>query len=189
MRARSVAPTLSGVVTEWPAHQRPSDATPTESAHRYTTTKSARHAAGRSTTSGQTACAPSATSATEPRASAASATRFSRKSAPINRLGNSGKPSASTRRSVRRTPAFVGNMAYPQAGGRGTKPVMEIMSGLSRKCQTPSQAEESAKRAAFMVEPRSKEEFAACLATAVAGALMWVGVPAIMSALHIGGVW
>ena len=73
-------------------------------------------------------------------------------------------------------------MAYPP-----DKPVMEILSSLSRKCQSPSQVDVSGNRQRLW--PGSRKELAACLKLAIAGAAVWLGVPAIMSALHVGGVW
>jgi hypothetical protein len=37
--------------------------------------------------------------------------------------------------------------------------------------------------------PKSGEEVAACVFLAAAGAAAILGVPAIMSVLHLGGVW
>lgn len=44
-------------------------------------------------------------------------------------------------------------------------------------------------RGRYSIVPRDKESLKACLAVAAAGAAAWVGIPAIMSALHLGGVW
>lgn len=183
MKARSDVRPLSGIVTVWPEHQRPSSATHTESERPYTSTRSARSAAASTTTCAQTARAQHATKGRSQSPSAGSGTRYTRKSAPINRLGRSGRPSASTRRNVRRTPGFVANTAYPPSGAS----VLEILSRMSLKCQTPGQMAES--RADRRMLPRSREEFAACAKLAVAGAAACLGVPAVMSLMHLGGVF
>lgn len=61
---------------------------------------------------------------------------------------------------------------------------MEIRSGLSRVCHAAGQALE---RFAFM--PGSADEAAVCAALGALGAASMVAVPAVMSALKLGGAW
>ena len=201
MRERKPVQPLLGIVSEYPAHLARCSAGQVASALRCCDMKSAQDAEGERRKSQSGAFARSATKGSLPTGSVSS-TRFSKRKSdvPLNRLGNTGKPSASTRRRVKKTPAYVGNMAFP-ASGRGKSRTVEKTSICLNECLAPGQiarfpekkstAPQTAKKAkpSFPMVPRTREEIVACLKLAAAGAALWVGVPAVMSLLHLGGVW
>ena len=140
MRGLKPVQPLSGIVTVWPEHQGPRNAAQVESARRCSDTRYAQAVAGRQRRSQSAEFAPYAISSNSHRDSASSSSSFKRKSgAPLDRLGSTGKPSASTRRRARKAPAFVGNMAYPASASARFK-VVEKTSICPNECLDPAQS-------------------------------------------------
>lgn len=182
MRGQRGLQPLCGVVSVWPAHQRPSDATRTESACQSSGSRSARHAAASTTTSCRAASATCATSGSSPRRNATATSASARRYAPINRLGNVGKPNASTRRNARRRPAYVGNLAHPPER-------LEISSRLSLVCHAAGREADEGLFGRYSVVPRERDDAVACSVIATGATVLLTAVPAIMSLLHLGGVF
>lgn len=104
---------------------------------------------------------------------------------------------ATTRSSASKSPAFVGNLAFPEARNRK----MEISRSVTRKCHFPVQGDEffspsmkkgpatATEARPHEIVPDSREERIACLLAGAVGALAGLAVPTFMSILKIGGIW
>ena len=201
MRARSVARRSSGSVSAYPERLGQYSAERQESALRCFDTKYAQGAVAGRAKSLNAGFVPYVISASSLTVSANSTSCYRPKSAARSSQPTStGRPSASTRRLARRTPAFVGNMAYP-ASASVKATVMEKTSICPNECLEPGQTARFSKKSltapqtttkaepSFSMLPRTREELAACIKLATAGAALWFGVPAVLSILHLGGVW
>lgn len=197
MRERKPVQTLSGIVSEFPEHQRQFAAMRTGSARRSSDTRYARCAGARPPRSQMMGFAPSATSANLPRVTEISNVAYTRKSTASSRTRNTSARNANMRRLVRKRPAYVGNTAYPASAARRAS-VMKIKCSLSRICHFAAQAARFAiaeiktassplhARPSSSIVPRTDAERIACAKLAALGAAVWIGVPALMAAF-LGG--
>ncbi len=172
MRGPSESRTLCGVVSEWPAHQRRCGTTRTESALRSSSTRYAPSAVARSRSSSQAACATSATSTFSPRGTAGHATSCARKSSAMSPGASAGRPRGSATGSAR---------GLRGSGASSADEVVFFSSRLARVWHAAGQ------RLALL--PETPEEGAACAAIAALAVALLVGSSAVLSALHLGGVF
>lgn len=175
MKAPNGVLPLSGIVSVWPEHQKPSNAGRQESARRCSSGRYVSDAEQRYPSCMTMGCAQHVTRRGSSRRTELRQTASVNRYEKLNRLMNTSQQSASMRECAKRTPVCVKNIVYP---------IVEISSICLKICLKPGQSD---KRQSIL--PGTKEELFACSIVGTALAVLVVGVPALLSLLYLGGVF